>query len=304
MTRRHASRRGQDGFTLIELLVVIAIIAILIGMLLAAVMNIFAPGDYAKARKDISKMSEGLAALMYERKMSNAQVPSRIMLCEDMDYDRFINNQSVDPYRAQLAKDSRGFLKRFFPDINAISIPNGGPGMDWSGDGVITPSDAGTFYLDGSQCLVFFLGGINGTRGFSTNPKNPTDGRPDRTTTFKFDTNRLTSEPFPHFLDPWGQPYAYFSSYGQTNGYNRYSVKFPLLGVGSDCPFVSSGAYVSSVDANGNATAYWNSNSFQIISAGKDQGFGTGGLWGPNNPALNNGADDISNFSSSKLGNP
>jgi hypothetical protein len=58
------------------------------------------------------------------------------------------------------------------------------------------------------------------------------------------------------------------------------------------------------VDVNGNATAYWNPNSFQIISAGKDQAFGPGGLWGTNNPASGPGADDISNFSSSKLGSP
>ena len=58
---------------------------------------------------------------------------------------------------------------------------------------------------------------------------------------------------------------------------------------------------------------YWNPRSFQIISAGPDKAFGPGGipdvngvpaLWGPGNPAVGAGEDDLSNFHDARLGTP
>jgi hypothetical protein len=144
-----------------------------------------------------------------------------------------------------------------------------------------------------------------------------------------------------------GSPYLYFSSYKVANGYNRYlgfaqppyltgnGLLFPL----SDC-FTASGYYASNSGSQAYANAYatyplsvsgsWpfqqsaapsaslppvflNPNSYQIISAGADQFFGSGSVpgisafWTPANAGTMNplgtpGYDDQSNFTGALLG--
>ena len=168
--------------------------------------------------------------------------------------------------------------------------------------------------LSGDQCLVFFLGGMvvgspPEAQGFSTDSRNPTRLDTDRIGPFySFPSNRLSQvngNGFFSYNDPYGTPYAYFSSYKTPNGYNRYFNLFK----NSDCfnfnnlvvwPYYSS------------AGKYHNPKSFQIISAGKDNTFGCtkSGLdpsdpnptpWSPGNAS---GAfeDDMSNFHDSVLG--
>jgi hypothetical protein len=106
-----------------------------------------------------------------------------------------------------------------------------------------------------------------------------------------------------------GAPYAYFSSYKTTNGYNRY---FPI----NDCASLANPA--------ANLPAPWpykqgpsqflNPNSYQIISAGADGAFGPGSnpvdtppYWSPANASLyyqngTPGRDDQANFYDSPLG--
>src|SRR5262249_49964277 len=105
--------------------------------------------------------------------------------------------------------------------------------VDWNGNGKIDP---GFTVLSGDQCLVFFLAGPGGIKGWSTNPRNPLEfvdprmGRPRETTKFySFPADRLTRGPFPSFRDPYGTPYAYFAAYkGQEGYYDRYAnIPFP-----------------------------------------------------------------------------
>jgi prepilin-type N-terminal cleavage/methylation domain-containing protein len=285
--RHPASTR--KGFNLIELLVVIAIIAILVGLLLSGVIPIFGKGPETKARKEISSLATSVAT--FQREMRISRLPSRLLLKEDGNYASGIAPQDV-----ALAQDSVKYLKDLFPGI----IMSGG--IDWNGDGVI---DGPTTYyiLDGSQCLVFLLGGINGTQGFSSDTRHPASvaGRQDKLGPFyQFENTRLQGQPFPRYIDPWeSQPYAYFSNYGKPNGYNRYG--FPGVGGAvSDCGSVT--PYYSGVVSG--LPQYYNADSFQIISAGADKAFGPGGLWGPGASFPDATRDDMSNFSTSKLGSP
>src|SRR5207248_1531508 len=96
--------------------------------------------------------------------------------------------------------------------------------------------------LEGEECLVFFLGGIQTTNppncvGFSTDPFNPASlpvpgsGETRKGPYFNFKANRLVLGPSGKFLmynDPYGTPYAYYSSYKLKNGYSRYGT--------NDCP--------------------------------------------------------------------
>jgi hypothetical protein len=192
-----------------------------------------------------------------------------------------------------------------------IPQPQGGPttwyGIDWdnSGSNTITvrgqinnPIGAVEAILEGSQCLVFFLGGIPGSgtvTGFSTNQSNPAQIGGDRVPPFfEFKSNRLVPlsqwafntqggnqlllSDFYAYLDGYGKtPYAYFSSYKTMNGYNRYFSIVPpspwvIQGI-SDCQSLSVWPYAQALAP---LAVYYNPQSFQIISAGKDLSFGPG----------------------------
>jgi hypothetical protein len=224
-------------------------------------------------------------------------IPSRFIVRERMDYGS-----------TQLEMDSLNYLMKCWPGLPSNSFsgsspyPNGSTpgvnGIDWNGNGTI---DAGPVTLEGHQCLVFFLGGIpsNGVlSGFSTNPRNPAmliAGGTNVGPFFQFKAERISYPPgssFAVYIDPWKvQPYAYFSSYGKQNGYPRYVSQY-----GSDCSLLGVSPYKSGV------STYINTNGFQILSAGKDQVFGSGDVNFPPQDSPG-GADDLSNFSKSTLEN-
>ncbi len=124
---------------------------------------------------------------------------------------------------------------------------------------------------------------------------------------YEFMTNRLVrlhGNAFYSYLDAFGQqPYAYFSSYGRRNGYNKY---FTHLG-DSDCSRLGVWPYARSLAEKPD---YINANSFQIISAGADGKFGRGSIlpngltWDPKDTSRLDpaGRDDQANFHSLLLG--
>ncbi len=287
LKRQPSSVRRSAGFTLIELLVVMAIIAVLMSLTTAAVIRVLGLGPQTSTRADISQLQGAIEN--FQTKYSVDYIPSRIVLREQIGaYD--LSNK--------LELDSLTYLKRVF----GRQLGEGVPGIDWNGNGQI---DNYAQVLDGNECLVFFLGGIpqfaNGVyacRGFSTNPRSPalaTTG--DRVGPFfQFKSNRLATTNAVGFLsyaDPYGVKFAYFSSYGIPNGYNRYG--------SSDCASLGVSPYFSSA-VSGGVTTYHNSKTFQIISAGKDKAFGPGGLWNPGGAVPGPVSDDMSNFYSGLLG--
>lgn len=251
MVCRPTSRRG---FTLIELLVVITIIALLISLLLAAVFKALSSVDRVKNRNDISQISAAIAA--FKRTFEVDYMPSKINLA------------------AGVGTQDYEYLHRVFPHLP---------------DGYNSWAALGT--LEGDQCIVFFLGGLqqgNACYGFSSNPKDPwaapTPGEIRKGPFYDFKLNRLQMKGKAlTYLDVYGTPYAYFSTYGTSNSYN-----------GNDCSFAK--PYMQS------ATEYVKPDSFQIISAGTDRTFGPGGLYNPATLATGAGRDDIANFATGPLG--
>jgi type II secretory pathway pseudopilin PulG len=207
--------------------------------------------------------------------------------------------------------------------------------------------------LEGEQTIVFFLGGIANSgafTGFSTDASNParhtlaypnpgTNNTDDRIPPFfEFKSDRLVFfsqwlasqgfnpqgySDFYAYKDGYGKtPFAYFSSYKTANGYNRY---FGLLGT-SDCNGLGVWPYAQSLGLTpGSTPIYYNAQSFQIISAGKDLVFGPGSnpslpaygtapvgpynTWAPAYasqayPQGSFGYDDIANFYDRLLGVP
>jgi len=312
MKLAHSRRTaGRTAFTLIELLVVMAIIAILISLTAAAVFRFAWKGFEIDDRNTVSQLSSALGAF---KTKFGAYPPSRVKLC-------FLSSQYT--LTNQLDADSYQFLKHMFPRIEPTWGTTGIPWLQaWNSATAGSPPQPVT--LEGEQCLVFFLGGqqatgggTNGCTGYSTNPNNPMVGGADRISPFfEFKSNRLIGNATTAFVyaNPYGIPYAYFSSYKTRNGYNRYfnASTNPT----SDCATLGVWPYL---DPAGN---YLNPETFQIISSGVDKQFGQGTNltitptpppWAPGasnsaalllsgNAAVKAGLDDMSNFSDKLLG--
>jgi hypothetical protein len=237
----------------------------------------------SRVRFEIRWLAQAVGA--FKQEFNVTWLPSRILLREDGAYN--LNNQ--------VEKDTVVFFQQMFGKRLNLA------GIDWNGDGVISNEPV---TLGGDQCLVFFLGGIpapgtpEAVLGFSTDPTNPAAGTRTRRGPFlEFDPRRLVegNAGFFRYLDAFnkGSPYAYFSSYNTTNGYNRYG--------SSDCEALGVSPYQESEEV------FINPKGFQILSAGRDAVFGAGGTsWEPTRgyPAGDPGADHLSNFSASRLGSP
>ena len=201
--------------------------------------------------------------------------PSKIFLANTQaDYE--VAAREGDKATAALIQNSLMMLQRVFPKLVLVGA---GEPLDWTGGRV--PDFKGAV-LEGDQCLVFFLGGIqtsnqgvNECIGFAANGRNPTKTeRPRFDPLYEFPSTRLVVPQGPGrskffvYLDGYrtGKPYAYFSSYGSRNGYQD-----------PDCAAQGIAPYFEAM----NPKRYWNPNTFQIISAGADGDFGKGGLWNP-----------------------
>jgi prepilin-type N-terminal cleavage/methylation domain-containing protein len=306
MTRIHTRTKTRSAFTLVELMVVILILVILVSLLAGAALKVMSKIPEVKTRTEIAEMSVALQAFMNDYQLSDPP-PSYLVLRENI--AGYNTNNALDA-------QSINFLRKVF----GKNLGAGQAYVDWNGDG----ANDGPWFLEGEQCLVFYLGGIPNTaamkggappgpQGFSTNNINPAGPSTKRKGPyFTFETPRLvastsnTSLGFFVYMDPWQvkagpKPYAYFSSLGLNNtGYlmNHTGVaQYPIL----DCGSISANPYWTAQNVNGVPTQFTHSNTFQIISAGKDGTFG-GGLWNPSGGAVVAGADDQANFSSTVLG--
>ncbi len=320
--------QARSAFTLVELLVVMAIIVILMSLLLAGISKVFSYVDEVKTSNEESQLQQGLEAF---KAHFGRYPPSRIALANMSLYQNL--GAPANDALGQLERESVEFLQAIFPGIDpGISANTGGNTHNWTGIQPNNTAPQGTIYLEGEECLVFFLGGIRfwvngqgtGFTGFCTDGRQPTLANiniagSQRTQPFyNFDMNRVsvTGNPntanwspqlggFAVYLDPYKTPYAYFAARsGTTNNYSTSAniqtwgyttntnvlLDCPLLisafgGDGTAYPFVQNLTPGPGTSApNGRVATYFRSNSFQIVSAGKDRNFG--GKTMPTNPTV------------------
>lgn len=219
MHQQRTSTSKRAGFTLVELMVVILIISILSALLTMAVSRGIATAKRTRNRTEIAQLAAAVDTFKAAYRVD--YIPSRIYLSE------------TGNYTAGTA-DSLAYLQRLWPKL---SFP-----VDWNGNGKIDPaSDPNSFgdaWLEGDQCLVFFLGGLAvrdsvtlapGCIGFSTNPVNPMAhlvaggaATAVRGPFYEFDTSRLAYLPhgtFSTFNFNLVTPYAsYLDTYGASDG--------------------------------------------------------------------------------------
>lgn len=287
----------RGGFTLVEVVVAVGIVVLLASLLLAVATKALARAAQVQTRSEIAQLD--LAVQRFETDMRVNFVPSYLVLYEGGAYDL------SDPAEAA----SAAYLRRVFGKYASLTA------QDWNGDGKMS----GRIVLEGQHCLVFFLGGVpltsangvNSCTGFSSNPVNPAQAGGTRLGPYfeNFDQARLVRDANGFFVyrhpckparvgDVW-QPYAYFSAYGLQNGYGN-----PWGGGKGDCPSLGLLPYLSGDPMFANPTTH------QIVSAGRDNLFGSGGAYdprgggNPKDPLFPAGNDNQSNFARSVLEAP
>ncbi|WP_437225245.1 type II secretion system protein [Planctomicrobium sp. SH661] len=278
----------RSGFSLIELMIVIVVIAILAGMLLPALRSVQTSARNAQVASDIKNLEAGIAAFKLKFGM---EPPSSFLISDDPSF-------YTGTTAPQVGKNSLSIMRQLWPSFDPL-----GPNNPAGRLGI-----SGVKYLNGAECLVFFLGGP-GTyavsskpedsrpNGFSANPADPFNltGSSRVGPFIEFDLARLvdvgTPDGFFELLDPLPNqtmPYQYLSSYDgrgyQPGGYdsdlstvndNEIIEGMSNVYLKRDENWATAGS-LPSVNQPGD---FWNGRSFQIISPGLDGSYGVGGWY-------------------------
>jgi prepilin-type N-terminal cleavage/methylation domain-containing protein len=239
LSRTEPQRPARRAFSMIELMVVITIIAILMSLLLVGIRSAMTAARIATVTVEFNNMEKAIADF---KAKFGSEPPSGIAL-----FEATAGWTGASPSTAAVNR-SRALIRQIWPDFDfAIA-------RDINGDGDMTD----TITLNGAECLVFFLGGVNSTNvvdktgatigtagdpitewaplGFSTNPANPFARGGARLGPYHdFNIGRLRNrdgatdaEGFPEYIDPLpGQtnPILYASSYGG-KGYRDADMQF------------------------------------------------------------------------------
>lgn len=285
---RHKPRRDpgrRNAFTLVELLIVIAIIMTLMALIAPALQSVMTRVKEGQVRSEIVGLANACDSF---NGTYGYYPPSYIRLSET---------------GGNWTNESRILMRRIF-----------GREFDFSKNRDINNnSTAGENHvLTGSECLVFFLGGVptkDASGNFVLNGFSKSKADPFKlggTNRIKFYTewklNRLKdsdNDGFPEYCDEFNEgnpssPYLYAS----TTRTGKYEAN----------PDISTGTTMTKVylQSETSATVWtpWKDKAFQIISPGRDGLYGTGGLFTEDEGvgARFDEEDNLTNFSRTRLG--
>lgn len=292
--------RARRGFTLVELMIVVVVIAILMGLLLPALNNVRIKAKEAAVIVEIKQLEAAITAF---KAKYGVEPPSRVSIYLTQ------AGWNGDP-------TSMAAIRRIWPQFDFTMT---------GGAGTAYPSYwSGTINLNSGECLLFFLGGVMSAAGqnqvptgFAKNPQYPfaplSASSNREGPFFEFNDVSRIKDVDTSGMNEWydslpdqSKPYLYFSSY-EGRGYSLNELPSPSTTSTSytylhDFYRVSSTTATPpstrSLDASNNVTASGSqllapqkAQSFQIISPGYDQDYGSGGVFNPKLP--NSGLTDF-----------
>lgn len=338
--RRAPTRPGRrGGFTLVELLVVITIIAILFALASAAVVKALGKSDEVRTRNDITQLQNGHQAFRTDFQVS--YIPDRLILPPGDDP----TGESLQYISTLWPRINSAYLKKNDATARAIwGVPNQ-PNTIIILQGHQTlvfflggARDAGGIPIGFSTNATDPLDKIAILSGGSPTPtrKGPYFEFPPPTLQsvgpppVAAPTSRLrqlpfalppqtapwttltaapaSTDPYWSFIDIFGtQPYLYFSSKRAGNDYinNWFQLTAAQNLTYDGQPATGSGPGPCGPFMVNATPRFANPSGFQIISAGKDTQFGSGGInWagGLGGAVSMVGYDDVANFHPTQLG--
>ncbi|MDB4731959.1 prepilin-type N-terminal cleavage/methylation domain-containing protein, partial [bacterium] len=140
----------RTAFTMVELVIVIAIIAILMAFLLPAIGGAITSARNATVVSEISNLEKAIGEFKLK---FGVEPPSRIYLYEqEAGWDR----------TDLITRESKAFIRQCWPNFDFDYTDQSGE-LDINGNDAIESTDDGRIFLNGAECLLFFLGGMCAT---------------------------------------------------------------------------------------------------------------------------------------------
>ena len=286
----------RRGFTLIEILVVIVIISMLIALLVPVLANIQQGGQVARVKNEINQLSTAIVAF---KNTYGTEPPSRFRLYDD--FNLYLTEDAAGPNTPEDAARLKSVqvIRRFWPRFEFNTT------RDWAGDGAFTEA----YTLNGSESLLFFLGGIiepgPNLTGFSKNPVAPFSTGGSREGPFmEFSASRVKDSiteseggntGIPEYLDPLegqSRPYHYMHS-------SSYKDHDPLEFTAPLAAALLPNVYRQ----NDGARTYYKPKTFQLISPGFDGLYGVSGIYEIDDTAHDGTAEHIGDEDKDNIAN-
>jgi prepilin-type N-terminal cleavage/methylation domain-containing protein len=278
---------SRSGFSLVELLIVIVILGILMSLIIPAITRARTRAQEAAVAAEISQLDQAIARF---KTRFGVEPPSSL---------------TIPTSATGWAAEDRQKVLRIWDQFDFATL--GGMGA--------YPSAA--INLNGAECLVFFLGGINAGSvtapqmvGFSKNPRTPWNATAaNRDVPFydRFTPDRLLdvdSDNVVEFIDGLpGQttPILYFSSQGKSYRKTNGATTFDDFDVHGG---MNNAKDMSQIYLGPDGKTALRAQGYQILSPGFDGQYGTGGVYtdgGEFTGVRGVEADNIANFSDGKM---
>jgi len=291
-------RHTRHGFSLIELLVVIVIIGILMALILPAINGVRIKARMAAVSAEITQLDQAIATFKNHFQIeppSNLTIPGKA--------------------GAWTSRDM-AIVRTIWPQFSLVTSPPSGSVLgdgNYLFNGGLNNEGANDLHLNGAECLVFFLGGLESGSpgsgsviGFSKNPIYPwTSAGSNRVGPyFEFKASRFVDvdgDQLFEYLDDLpdqSTPYLFLSSQGKL--YNKMNNVSAL----DDYDVFANTSDMSLVYLKADGKIPQRASSYQIISPGVDRQYGIGGIYTDGSELLNTRAaeaDNITNFSGGTL---